>query len=195
MRDLSPVHPPAKRATREHALSARDALSADARAAASRVIAESAAALFVERLPPGAAVGLYAAKGSEVDTLHLDALLRAAGFAVAYPRVQPHDRTLAFHLATHAELLPGRFALREPHADLPVVALAAFAIPGIAFDPHGHRLGWGRGHYDATLSLVPDALRVGLAFGGQLVEQIAHEPHDMRVDYIVTEGAVVRAAD
>ena len=53
----------------------------------------------------------------------------------------------------------------------------------------GGRVGWGRGHYDATLEGVPAALRIGLAFECQLVDHIAREAHDIPVNYIVTEAA------
>lgn len=138
-------------------------------------------------------VALYAPKGSEVDTSALDAALRARGVAIAYPRVVDGQRLLAFHRASPDELVPARFGLREPRADdatrVAVDEIAAFVVPVLAFDRDGGRIGWGRGHYDATLAAAPNALRVGLAFACQLVDHIDHEPHDIRLHHVITEIA------
>ena len=140
----------------------------------------------------GAIVGLYAAKGSELDTSRIDAWARDAGIVVAYPRVVAEARLLAFHRATLAELAASRLGIPEPRGDAPAVALAdvaAFVIPGLAFDRQGGRVGWGRGHYDATLAAAPHALAIGLAFELQLVDHVPRESHDRSVDVVVTVRA------
>lgn len=161
------------------------------RAAASVTICEAADALLAARLSPGAVVALYSAKGSEVDTARLDGFARRRGLVVAYPRVIANERQLAFHAVGIDELAPARFALHEPNADAPGIAvadIAAFIVPGLAFDRAGGRVGWGRGHYDATFAAAsPSALRVGLAYECQLIEQVAREPHDVALHIIITE--------
>lgn len=166
-------------------------MSAEARAAASLAICDAANALLAERLPPGAIVATYAAKGSEVETSRIDGFARAHGWVVAYPRVDGSARSLAFHAVSPEQLAPSRFGLREPSADAAAVAIdeiTAFVVPGLAFDRSGGRIGWGRGHYDATFAAASDAaLRIGLAFECQLVEQVAREPHDVALHTIITE--------
>jgi 5-formyltetrahydrofolate cyclo-ligase len=166
-------------------LSRREALTADERAAASTRIAERALAL----LSRYRVVGLYAHKGSEVATAELDVALRAHGVRVAYPRIVDGQRELAFREVAIDALIPSRFGLREPPPGelVSLDAIEAFCIPGLAFDRDGWRVGWGRGHYDATLAAAPDAVRVGLAFECQLVDHIEHDPHDARVHFVVTE--------
>ena len=121
---------------------------------------------LLARVPVGDVLALYAAKGTEVE---ID------------------------------QLVEGKFAIREPRADAPSVELAtiaAFIIPGLAFDRAGGRIGWGRGYYDATLAAAnPQALRIGLAFECQLVESVARDPHDVPLHYVVTEAAVYRGAN
>jgi 5-formyltetrahydrofolate cyclo-ligase len=174
-------------------LALRDAMPAAERARASVAICDAANALLAQRLPAGATVALYAAKGSEVDTARVDAFVRGQGFGVAYPRVIGDGRLLGFHAVTLDELAPSRFGLREPSADAPAVGvadIAAFAVPGLAFDREGGRIGWGRGHYDATFAAAPpSALRIGLAYECQMVEQVAREPHDVALHIIITEVA------
>jgi 5-formyltetrahydrofolate cyclo-ligase len=170
----------------------RDAMTAAERAAASAVICDAANALLA-RLRPGQLVTLYAAKGSEVDPARIDGFARAHALVVAYPRVQGHTRLLAFHAVAPEALAPARFGLSEPSADAPAVALgdvAAFVVPGLAFDRTGGRIGWGRGHYDATLAAAsPSALRIGLAYECQVVEEVTREPHDAALHFIITEVA------
>jgi 5-formyltetrahydrofolate cyclo-ligase len=182
-------------ATRRALLTRRDAMTAEARAAASAVIGDAANALLVTRLSPGSVVALYAAKGSEVSTARIDAAARAHGLVVAYPRVSVDRRRLAFHVVTLDALAPSGFGLREPSADAPgveVSEIAAFLVPGLAFDRTGGRIGWGRGHYDATFAAAPPgALRVGLAYECQLVEQVEREPHDVALHIIITEVATL----
>jgi 5-formyltetrahydrofolate cyclo-ligase len=174
-------------------LTLRDAMAVEDRAAASATICDAANGLMSARLAPGAVVALYSAKGSEVDTTRIDAMARSRGLVVAYPRVVSDTRKLRFHAVALDELAPSRFGLREPSADAPGVEvedIAAFVVPGLAFDRSGWRVGWGRGHYDATLAAAaPDALRAGLAFECQLIEQVPREPHDAALQFIITEVA------
>ena len=185
--------PRGKRITRRTLLSRRDAMTPAERAAASVRIAERAAAELAQRLPVGpATIALYAAKGSEVDTSELDARLRAAGHTIVYPRVVDVAKELMFVGASPGELEATRFGLREPRADGTAVAVTdihAFLIPGLAFDRDGGRVGWGRGHYDATLAAAPRALRVGIAFECQVIERVPREAHDILCNLIVTEMA------
>jgi 5-formyltetrahydrofolate cyclo-ligase len=168
-------------------------MAAEDRVRASIAIGDAANQLLANRLSAGAVLAIYAAKGSEVETTRIDVAARARGLVVAYPRVVEGSQKLRFHAVTFDELAPSRFGLREPSADAPGVAIeevAAFMVPGLAFDRSGWRIGWGRGHYDATLAAAsPDALRVGLAYECQLIEQVPREPHDVALHIIITEVA------
>jgi 5-formyltetrahydrofolate cyclo-ligase len=172
-------------------LSRRDALTAQERAAFAAVIAERVDGIVGQRRP--AVLAMYAAKGSEVATAAIDAAARARGVRVAYPRIAGEERRLAFHEVRIDEMTSRQFAIAEPREDAPRVGLdeiGAFLVPGVAFDKKsGARLGWGRGYYDATLAAVPQALRIGLAFDIQMIDGIAHEPHDVAMNLIVTEVA------
>ncbi|MGE3509585.1 MAG: 5-formyltetrahydrofolate cyclo-ligase [Vicinamibacterales bacterium] len=197
---LSPVSPtippgPRGKATlRRGLLARRDGLSEGARAAASAQIGRSANAVLAERLRPGSVVALYAAKGTEVDTVAIETDALARGLTVCYPRIVDGERRLGFHATTAAELVPSRFGLREPLPTSPHMALEAinaFIVPGIAFDRSGGRMGWGGGHYDATFAQVPGTLRIGLGFECQLIDRVPHDAHDIDVHIIITEVATL----
>ncbi len=182
--------------TRRTVLSLRDKMPEPARVAASEAIAATVETELAA-LPSGSLVGLYAPKGTEVETTTLDRDLRARGLRVAYPRIVAGQRTLAFCEVAIDELVSAHFGLREPRPDASAVDLAiiaAFVIPGLAFDRGGGRVGWGRGYYDATLVHAPNALRIGIAFECQLVESVPLDAHDALLHYVVTETATYRGA-
>jgi 5-formyltetrahydrofolate cyclo-ligase len=175
----------------------RDALPADARAAASDAIARRFAAEILVTLPERAVVALYAAKGSEVDTDPIAERCRKSGRFIVYPRVNPGARILSFHRATPRTLTPGTFGVREPRPGAPEVALAdiaCFVVPALGFAPGGARLGWGGGYYDATLARA-SGVTVGVAFECQIVPQVPVHEGDRAVQIVLTgstASAVVR---
>ena len=59
--------------------------------------------------------------------------------------------------------------------------------PLLAFDAAGGRLGQGGGYYDRTFAALPDAHRIGFAYAGQELENLALEPHDIRLHGVLTE--------
>lgn len=68
-------------------------------------------------------------------------------------------------------------------------------VPGIAFTRRGDRLGQGGGWYDRFLSEVrPECATVGVGFAPQVVDELPVEPHDVRVDLVVTEDGPMRDA-
>jgi 5-formyltetrahydrofolate cyclo-ligase len=190
----SPHGPRGKPVTRRTVLSRRDALTGSERAEATARIAERVEGLLGV-VPSGAVVGLYAAKGSEVATDEIDRRARALGLVIAYPRVIHGERRLGFAESTIDALVMAHFGLREPAANARDVLLdevAAFVVPGVAFDRGGGRIGWGHGHYDATLTAAPAAVRIGIAFECQVLDHVARDPHDALLHHVVTEVASYR---
>ena len=59
--------------------------------------------------------------------------------------------------------------------------------PLLAFDAFGGRLGQGGGYYDRTFAERPDTTRIGFGYAGQAVDRLALEPHDMRLNGVLTE--------
>lgn len=85
-------------------------------------------------------------------------------------------------------LVPGeQFGIGEPTGpewtDLGAVQL--IVVPGVAFDSAGHRMGRGRGFYDRLLASTPSAVKMGIAYGFQVLDTIPTEPHDIKMDLII----------
>lgn len=136
----------------------------------------------------------------EVDTHALIKASFAAGKRVAVPRVPPDKLQLEhYFISDFAALVPGTLGILEPSSGpeaQPAPAdtrLDVIFVPGLAFDRAGNRLGYGRAYYDQFLAGTK-ALKIGLAFALQIVEEVPVAPHDQRVDRIVTEQEVIRAA-
>lgn len=147
-------------------------------------------------------LGRWLEKHPEVRTLSLFAALPGEPDLLALPELHPDRRwlfprvdgdLLTFHQVTdpHRELLAGAFGIREPAAGTPVVPVGeidAFLCPGLAFDARGGRLGRGRGFYDRMLAGArPDALKLGIGFAFQVVEDTCAEAHDVRMDEVLTQ--------
>ena len=64
-------------------------------------------------------------------------------------------------------------------------------VPGVAFDYQKNRIGYGAGYYDKFFRDSNIAcLKVGLAFDIQIVKQIPHDIHDIKMDIIITESQI-----
>lgn len=62
-------------------------------------------------------------------------------------------------------------------------------VPGIAFTASGERLGQGGGWYDRFLPQVrTGCVTIGVGFEPQLLDRLPVEPHDVRLDLIVTDA-------
>ena len=79
------------------------------------------------------------------------------------------------------------FGIPEPVADGPVAddETALVLMPGLAFDPHGHRIGYGGGFYDKFLAAEPDHPTVALCFDFQVLPHLDTEEFDIPVDQVL----------
>ena len=69
-----------------------------------------------------------------------------------------------------------------PEADDPT---ALVLMPGLAFDPQGHRIGYGGGFYDKFLALEPDHPTLALCYAFQMVDHLETEEFDVPVDCVL----------
>jgi 5-formyltetrahydrofolate cyclo-ligase len=149
----------------------------------------------------------YADAATVLVTMHIRAEVRTTdlvtstlhtGKRLVVPYCQGDDLKL-FLLADLTELSVGTFGILEPQEPLrsaPAKQVAPgeldlLAVPGVAFDRSGGRVGHGRGYFDRLLRcLRPDACSIGLAFECQLFDRVPMEEHDVALDGIVTEKGV-----
>jgi 5-formyltetrahydrofolate cyclo-ligase len=135
---------------------------------------------------------------SEVDTREMVDESMARGKRVLVPRSVPATRQLtpSVLLDPGRDLAPGAYGIPEPRlASLrpaPPGEIDLLIVPGVAFDPQGHRLGYGGGYYDRFFPLLrPGVPLVALAFELQVLDEVPVEEWDRPVDWIVTEARVI----
>lgn len=149
-------------------------------------------------------VALYVSLKDELDTAPLLDAAWAEGKTLFLPRVrQKAPGLMDFVAVRHRhQLRPGPFQLQEPQDDLPGFSAEEAGIsfcpdiiivPGVAFDRHGRRLGFGGGYYDRFLSGLrrpgsrPCAL-VGFCYACQLLDHdLPAQAWDQRMTHICTE--------
>jgi len=131
----------------------------------------------------------------EPDVRDLLARWTAAGCRAALPVVITEDAPLRFREWTpDTPLAADRYGIPIPTAgDWLTPDLILLPLNG--FDGAGYRLGYGGGYFDRTLAaLFPRPLAVGVGFEINRIASIRPEPHDQRLDWIVTESGAFRPA-
>lgn len=156
------------------------------------VVAKLEAQPFFQR---AAIVHTYVSWRNEVSTHELIRSMLKQEKTVVVPRIEGAAGTLAHaRIQSLSDLKPGAYGIPEPPQPVEAYDLSQIEVvlvPGVAFDRMGYRLGFGGGYYDAFLTQM-DALRVGLAFDLQLVDEVPRRAEDEKVDIIVTETGILR---
>jgi 5-formyltetrahydrofolate cyclo-ligase len=176
-------------------LARRAAMDAEARAAADRVLLAA-----VTSLPEYAAADMifcYVSVADEPDTRALIADTLARGKRVCVPLCLSAGVMRAQEIAGPDDLTAGAYGaygIPEPKAHCPSVSpeeIGLVIVPCVCCDREGYRLGYGGGFYDRWLERRPAPAAV-LCFESMLAPAIPHEPHDRRMDIVVTDAGAVR---
>ena len=94
------------------------------------------------------------------------------------------------------ELTQGYMGIREPvSSDEADIKEGFMCMPGMVFDNECNRIGYGGGFYDRYLSKDNEFIKAALCYDFQILEEIPHEPHDLKPDYVISEKRVIRRAD
>ena len=130
----------------------------------------------------------YLSYNQEVRTEPILRRAQADGKRVAVPKVCGDEMRFLW-LDDLQQVAPGAYGIPEPIADGPVAMdeTALVLMPGLAFDPEGHRLGYGGGFYDRYLADQPNHPLVALCYSFQLLDHLETEAHDVPVDLVVCD--------
>ena len=81
----------------------------------------------------------------------------------------------------------GYAGIPEPIADGPVAddERALVLMPGLAFDPQGHRIGYGGGFYDKFLAREGNHPTLALCYDFQVFDHLETEEFDIPVDQVL----------
>jgi 5-formyltetrahydrofolate cyclo-ligase len=182
----------AKPALRQLALARRDAMPADARAAAVEAVTQRSFPLSVS---PGTIVSGYSRMKSEFNPVPLMRRLADAGARLALPVTPKRGNPLIMRAwAFGDELASGVWGIREPKAEAPEVFPDIMLVPLAAFDRAGHRIGYGAGYYDRTIArirAIKPVTTIGLAFSVQEIAKVPATAFDQQLDLVLTEKETI----
>jgi 5-formyltetrahydrofolate cyclo-ligase len=181
-----------KAVIRRDAVTRREALPADQRAAAAATIAARA---FPVAIAPGATVAGFSPLKSEINPIPLMRKLADAGAQLALPVIAGRGKPLIMRaFAFGDELDKGQWGIREPKPDAAEVAPDVLLVPLLAFDRTGNRIGYGAGYYDRTIAryrVMKPVTAVGIAYAAQEIADVPVTERDVRLDLVLTEREVI----
>jgi len=133
-----------------------------------------------------AIVSAYWPMRSEADPRPILEALAQRGTALCLPAIV-EKRMIFRRWAPYEPIVPGGFGTLVPDPAQPQVLPKILIVPLAAFDRRGYRIGYGRGYYDRALSELGPTLTIGIGYAAQEIEAVPAEPHDQRLDWIVTD--------
>lgn len=138
---------------------------------------------------------LYASFKSEVDTFDLLKYIIKLNKMVVLPKVDKINNCLVLYkIDSLNDLKKGYLGIPEPEVPdeyrADINELDLIIVPGVAFDENCYRLGYGKGFYDKLLKNV-NKITIGLAYEEQMVQSLIIEPHDIRINKIITDKRII----
>ncbi|MDP9197397.1 MAG: 5-formyltetrahydrofolate cyclo-ligase [Thermoproteota archaeon] len=142
----------------------------------------------------GKIIGSYIPTGMEVKTWKVIRHALANNKTVGLPKIEENN-SLSFYSIEEGDLNDNlvessRFKLKEPKAlkSRLIEKVDLLIIPGVAFDTHGYRIGYGFGYYDRYMARKTYAKSVGLAFDFQILNhKVPRFSYDWKLDILVSE--------
>lgn len=133
---------------------------------------------------------------SEVDTHKIIEYSIEKGKIICVPKIKSKQIGIeVFKIDSFKDLKEGYFNILEPVEGCISVDkndIDLILMPGVAFDRHGGRIGYGGGFYDRFLSSMnKTADKIVLAYNFQVLDEVPMEENDVRVDGIITEEGII----
>jgi 5-formyltetrahydrofolate cyclo-ligase len=184
--------PRQKEQLRNQALARRDAVPAAERQSAAETIG---ARKFPVAIPRGAVVSGFMPMKSEINPLPLLKRLAAEGAKLALPVVAGRGKPLIMRAWEFgAPLDAGVWGIRQPKVDAPEIDPDILIVPLAAFDRAGHRIGYGAGYYDMTITRlrgIKSVVVLGIGFAAQEIPRVPATERDARLDLVLTEREII----
>ncbi len=130
----------------------------------------------------------YLSYNQEVRTMPMLEQAQRDGKRVAVPKIIG-DEMVFLWLDDLKQVELGYYNIPEPIANEPIAddETALILMPGLAFDPQGHRCGYGGGFYDRWLEQHPGHPTLALCYGFQMFEHLDTDSHDIPVDFVLSQ--------
>ena len=133
----------------------------------------------------------YLSYNQEVRTMPILEQAQRDGKRVAVPKVIG-DTMIFIWLDDLSRVELGYCNIPEPLDNGPEALdeTALVLMPGLAFDPTGRRCGYGGGFYDRYLEAHPNHPLLALCFGFQMYDELETDPHDIPVNYVLSQEVI-----
>lgn len=184
-----------KKEFRKHCTLLRNGIDPLYKRTADQTICSRLMALTCYRFAP--TVLLYSPIKSEVDIRPLIAHALRHGKKVALPRCESEPGVMTFRIIENLLTLDeGSYGILEPSADAPILEKELserqtfLAVPGLAFDRNGYRLGYGKGYYDRFLNVFK-GITAGITYRDLIFDRLPRGFYDQRVALVINEGGTI----
>jgi len=141
-------------------------------------------------------IGAFASIPHEINTYPILEGAISNGKKIYLPKVVKQKTHFDYFPVTDLKnLKPGPYGILEPTEPHNAAweELDMVLVPGLAFDRHGNRLGFGKGYYDRVLPLLKrSCLVVGLGYSFQIVPHVPTTDKDIPMQAILTEQGFER---
>lgn len=138
-------------------------------------------------------IALYSSMGEEANPQAIFKWLLAEGGSLAFPKMV-EDTIVFVGVNKNTVFARSDYQFQEPQSGeevLPDIVI----LPLLAFDDNGHRLGYGKGHYDraiTSLKLRKNPMLIGMAYPSQHSHSpLPHEEHDQKLDAVLLPDAYI----
>lgn len=136
-------------------------------------------------------IGAFASTPGEINTYPILEGILASDKKLYLPRVTADKSRFDYYpVQDFNQLKTGAFGIQEPSGTRPAPwdELDLILVPGLAFDPQGNRLGFGKGYYDRALPLLrKSVLTIGLGYSFQIVPAVPFTPEDVPMKALLSE--------
>lgn len=142
----------------------------------------------------GVTIGFCWPYRNEFDARFAIRHFREHGASAALPAVVDKSGPLQFRKWwPGAPMVAGVYDIPVPDGTETVYPDAVI-VPMNGYDEQGYRLGYGGGYFDRTLSAAtPRPLVIGTGYEFSRLPTICPQPHDIAMEFIVTESGVYHA--
>jgi len=141
---------------------------------------------------------LYLSFNKEVDTYPLATWCLDNGKTLIAPYcIQVAKKIIPFKINNlTSDLTKSTFGVMEPKHNILEKAniedIDLIIVPGVVFDKHCNRIGFGAGYYDRFLpQKAKNIPTIGIAYDYQIIDKIPTDVYDVPLDFIITEKRIV----
>jgi len=142
-----------------------------------------------ELVQPAKRISCYVGYASEMNTLPLINSLLQRNKKVCVPRIISKKAGMEMvDITSVNDLQEGKYGIQAPAAHLPAIqdtSIDIIIVPGLVFDQHGYRIGYGGGFYDRFLSNHPNSHTIALAYPFQQATDLPHDWYDIPVKEVL----------